>query len=45
MPSGRPSIAALTRLPALIAVVGGRASLRFREFFVASIRNWHIRWA
>ena len=36
-------ITATTRLPALIAVAGERASLRFLEFFAANIRNPHTR--
>jgi hypothetical protein len=36
-------IAAATRLPALIAVAGERATLRFIEFFTANIRNPHTR--
>jgi integrase/recombinase XerC len=32
-----------TRLPALIATAGERASLRFLEFFAANIRNPHTR--
>jgi len=30
-------------LPALLAVAGDRASLRFLEFFAANIRNPHTR--
>lgn len=30
-------------LPALVAVAGERASLRFLEFFAANIRNPHTR--
>jgi site-specific recombinase XerD len=36
-------IFAPTALPALIAVAGDRASLRFLEFFAANIRNVHTR--
>jgi site-specific recombinase XerD len=36
-------IKAPTALPALIAVAGDRASLRFLEFFAANIRNPHTR--
>jgi site-specific recombinase XerD len=36
-------ISRLTNLPALIAVAGDRASLRFVEFFAANIRNPHTR--
>jgi len=31
------------QLPALVAVAGERASMRFREFFAANIRNPHTR--
>ena len=31
------------RLPALVAVAGERASIRFLEFFAANIRNPHTR--
>jgi integrase/recombinase XerC len=34
-------VALATRLPALIAADGNRASLRFLEFFAANIRNPH----
>jgi hypothetical protein len=30
-------------LPALVAAVGERASMRFLEFFAANIRNPHTR--
>lgn len=30
-------------LPALVAVAGDRAGLRFLEFFAANIRNAHTR--
>jgi len=30
-------------LPALVAIAGERASLRFLEFFAANIRNPHTR--
>jgi site-specific recombinase XerD len=36
-------VALATRLPALIAADGNRASLRFLEFFAANIRNPHTR--
>ena len=32
-----------TRLPALVAAAGERASIRFLEFFAANIRNPHTR--
>jgi hypothetical protein len=31
------------QLPALVAVAGERASMRFLEFFAANIRNPHTR--
>jgi len=36
-------IATATRLPALIAVAGEQAALRFLEFFAANIRNPNTR--
>src|ERR1700737_696922 len=33
----------LPALPALVAAVGERADIRFREFFTANIRNPHTR--
>ena len=34
---------ASTKLPALVAVAGERAGMRFLEFFAANIRNPHTR--
>jgi hypothetical protein len=34
---------ASSALPALVAVAGERASMRFLEFFAANIRNPHTR--
>ena len=38
-------VAAASRVPALVAAPGDRASRRFLEFFAANIRNPHTRWA
>ena len=40
---GRPELAAHYQVPALVAVAGEHASMRFLEFFAANIRNPHTR--